>query len=74
MLDPRLLEILCCPSCDDRPSVRLDDGGLKCDRCGRIYPIRDGIPEMLVESATLPVEGAQGTANSAAADCQKGDL
>lgn len=50
MLDPKLLEILACPACDDRPPVRLEGDGLKCDKCGRVYPVRDGIPEMLVES------------------------
>jgi uncharacterized protein len=51
MLDPRLLEILACPACEDRPPVRQEGDGLRCDKCGRIYPILDGIPEMLVESA-----------------------
>jgi uncharacterized protein YbaR (Trm112 family) len=54
MVDPRLIEILACPACDDRPPVRLVDDGLECESCGRIYPIRDDIPEMLVESARLP--------------------
>jgi uncharacterized protein len=54
MVDPRLIEILACPACDDRPPVRLEGEGLMCDRCGRIYPIKDDIPEMLVESAILP--------------------
>ena len=53
-IDPRLLEILACPACEDRPPVRLDGDGLRCDQCGRLYPIRDGIPEMLIESATVP--------------------
>jgi len=52
MVDPKLLEILACPACEDRPSVRLEDGGLVCDKCKRVYPIRDGIPVMLVEEAT----------------------
>jgi uncharacterized protein len=56
MINPKLLEILACPACDDRPPVRLVDAGLKCDQCGRIYPIKDGYPEMLVESATLGAE------------------
>jgi uncharacterized protein YbaR (Trm112 family) len=46
-----LLEILACPVC--KTSVRLAEGGgwLLCDSCGRRYPIRDGIPVMLVEEA-----------------------
>jgi len=54
MIDPKLLEILACPACDDRPPVRLLGETLVCDKCRRVYPIRDGIPEMLVESATIP--------------------
>jgi len=53
MLDPLLLEVLACPACDDRPPVRLEGEFLVCDQCGRAYPIRDGIPEMLVESAVF---------------------
>ena len=55
MIDPDLLEMLACPACDGRPPVRLQgDDQLVCDRCGRIYPIVDGIPQMLIESAILP--------------------
>jgi hypothetical protein len=58
-LDPRLLEILRCPAChgDIRPVD--DHRGLECERCGRVYPVRDGIPVMLVEEASPPTrEGA----------------
>jgi uncharacterized protein YbaR (Trm112 family) len=51
MIDEKLLELLACPACDDRPPVRLEGDKLICDQCHRAYPIRDGIPEMLVESA-----------------------
>jgi uncharacterized protein YbaR (Trm112 family) len=54
-IDPQLLALLACPACDDRPPVRLTAEGLVCDRCHRVYPIRDGIPEMLVEAATFEV-------------------
>lgn len=50
-LDPRLLDLLCCPAeeagapchglLEERPE------GLRCCRCGRIYPIEDGIPVLL---------------------------
>lgn len=53
-IDPKLLEILACPACDDRPPVRQEGDRLICDVCGRRYPIRDGIPVMLVEEAELP--------------------
>ena len=52
MIDPKLLEILACPVC--KTAVRLDGERLVCTQCGRRYPIRDGIPVMLVEEAEGP--------------------
>ena len=49
MIDPQLLELLACPAC--KAAVRLDGERLVCTRCGRRYPIRDGIPVMLIEEA-----------------------
>ena len=56
MLDPELLKILACPACDSRPPVTLDEkkSQLVCQACGRRYPIREGIPVMLVEEAEAP--------------------
>lgn len=57
-IDNELLEILACPKC--KGQVRLDDdaGGLVCDKCRLVYPIRDDIPVMLVEEAVeLPAGG-----------------
>jgi len=48
-LDPRLLEILCCPACHG-DLVELEDG-LLCQACQLSYPIEDGIPVMLVDHA-----------------------
>jgi uncharacterized protein len=50
-MDQKLLELLACPACDDRPPVRLEGDMLVCDACGRGYPIVDGFPQMLVECA-----------------------
>lgn len=52
MIDPTLLAILACPVC--KTEVRLEGDRLVCVACGRRYPIRDGIPVMLVEEAELP--------------------
>lgn len=44
-----LLDILACPACASRPPVALEEGFLVCNQCERRYPIRDGIPVMLIE-------------------------
>ena len=53
-LHPQLLEILRCPACHGAIRPLADDRGLECEPCGRVYPIRDGIPVMLVEEASPP--------------------
>ena len=47
-----LLDILVCPV--DKAKVHLRDNKLVCEQCGRAYPVRDGIPIMLVEEAETP--------------------
>jgi len=59
-IDPRLLEILVCPACHGEIRPQADDGGLECLECGRIYPIREGIPVMLVEEASPPTRAVAG--------------
>lgn len=51
MIDSILLERLACPNCDDRPPLRLVGETLVCDVCGSVYPIVNGIPHLLPESA-----------------------
>jgi len=50
-IDPRLLEILVCPL--TKASLRYDAqaGELISDKAKLAYPIRDGIPIMLVDEA-----------------------
>ena len=48
-LDPRLLEILCCPICRCALTEVEDAKGLRCVGCQRVYPIVDGIPNLLAE-------------------------
>ena len=54
-LDPWFLELLACPGCDAHPPLTLDvaRNTLNC-ACGRYaFPIRDGIPILLIEEATV---------------------
>lgn len=53
-VDARLLEILICPACHGELKELESDRGLECLGCGRIFPIRDGIPVMLIEEASPP--------------------
>jgi uncharacterized protein YbaR (Trm112 family) len=55
MLDPRLLELLCCPAeyagqaCHGNLTEVPE--GLLCATCGLVYPVEDGIPVMLQDQA-----------------------
>jgi uncharacterized protein YbaR (Trm112 family) len=52
-VDAELLEILACPACKT-PVRPVNDGqGLKCDTCLRVYPVKDDIPVMLIDEATV---------------------
>lgn len=52
MIDKELLSVLACPLC--KADVELKDEKIVCTKCGRRYPIKDGIPVMLIEEAELP--------------------
>lgn len=52
-VDPTLLEILVCPECKTPVKPVHDGAGLKCDSCKRVYPVKDDIPVMLVDEATV---------------------
>ncbi len=54
MIDEELLKILACPLC--KADVKLENDRIVCTKCGRRYPIKDGIPIMLVDEAELPHE------------------
>ncbi len=60
MIDAALLEILACPNCDSRPALRLDTERLICDKCNCFYPVEDGIPNLLPESAISLSETKEG--------------
>ena len=51
LIDPVLAQVLVCPVdkadlIEDEPAQRLE-----CTRCGRRYPVKEGIPIMLVDQA-----------------------
>ena len=44
-LEPWVVRLLACPV--DRSAVKLDGSALVCKLCGRRYPVRDGIPDLV---------------------------
>lgn len=50
-IDPKLLEILVCPLTKGPLRYDADAGELISDQAGLAYPVRDGIPIMLVDEA-----------------------
>ena len=51
-----LLDILVCPLCKTPVTPTLDQTGLKCATCRRVYPVREDIPIMLVDEARVDTE------------------
>jgi hypothetical protein len=51
LIDPTLAEVLVCPV--DKADLTEDSEAerLECTACGRRYPVREGIPIMLVDQA-----------------------
>ncbi|NUP52773.1 MAG: Trm112 family protein [Catenulispora sp.] len=56
MIEPSLLEILACPKCHAPLREEADATKLACTdpACGLVYPVRDGIPVLLIDEATGP--------------------
>ena len=52
-VDPELLAILACPDCKTPVMLVHNGTGLKCGTCKRVYPIKDDIPVMLLDEATV---------------------
>jgi uncharacterized protein YbaR (Trm112 family) len=52
-IDPELLEILAGPVCKTPVKPVKDGAALKCQQCHRVYPVKDDIPVMLVDEATI---------------------
>ena len=45
-----------CPACRGKVVLKEDASGIKCTECRRVYPIRNDIPALIVEEATVEDE------------------
>lgn len=45
IIEPELLKLLVCPI--DHAELELRQSTLVCSQCGRVFPITDGIPNMV---------------------------
>jgi len=50
-IDRELIEILACPKCKGPIEADTGTDGLVCRACSLVYPVKDGIPVMLVDEA-----------------------
>lgn len=53
MISKDLLNILVCPACKQPLEYRKNPESLKCTQCRRVYAVKDDIPIMLIDEATL---------------------
>jgi uncharacterized protein YbaR (Trm112 family) len=67
MISQELLEMLRCPMDPSHTRLEAADDGLLCQRCRLKFPVREGIPCMLVDEAEMP----PGVAGLADLPCQK---
>ena len=56
MILKKILDTVVCPirECRNTLTLATDESSLQCNGCGRIYPVRDGIPILLADQAQLP--------------------
>lgn len=64
-LDPVLLEVLACPAEHHAPLVvgapdDPDADALTCTECGRVFPVRNGIPVLLLDEVLAGPDGPSG--------------
>jgi len=50
-LNQELLDILACPKCRGKVTLKPAEDGLACPVCRLVYPVKDEIPIMLVDQA-----------------------
>ncbi|HKE97801.1 MAG TPA: Trm112 family protein [Actinomycetes bacterium] len=59
-VDAELLAILACPNCRGEVDHKEPEQVIECRRCHYRYPIREGIPVMLIDEAERPAASAEG--------------
>ena len=53
MISKELLDILACPKCKGPVELTEKEDGLTCISCRLLYEIRNDIPVMLIDEATI---------------------
>jgi len=53
MIAKDLLELLVCPACKQALEYRENPESFKCKQCHRVYAVEDGIPNFLIDKATI---------------------
>lgn len=51
-VDNRLLEVIACPKCKAMLVINDAEDGLNCNACHLSYPIKEGIPVLLIDDAS----------------------
>ena len=62
-----LMDILACPMCKSELELKMDEeegdevikGSLNCSKCNEVYPIEDGIPNLLPPDLRKAAEAQQ---------------
>jgi uncharacterized protein YbaR (Trm112 family) len=68
MISQETLEMLRCPMDPGNTRLEATETALVCQRCRVLFPIREGIPCLLIEEAELPA----GCKNVSELPCQQG--
>ncbi len=53
MIAKDLLEMLVCPACKQTLEYRPNPESFKCTKCHRVYAVKDNIPIMIIDEATV---------------------
>jgi uncharacterized protein YbaR (Trm112 family) len=57
-ISKELIDMLACPACKSAVTLTSNRSGIRCDSCRLVYPIKDGIPVMLIDKATPDIISA----------------